>query len=84
MIARTPLLLATTALLLGCPQLQEHCGKYNPLFCVMELETVTETAGDNRHDGRADDVGDDGNDGPIRDLDERHADHDDAGAGMQQ
>jgi cysteine-rich repeat protein len=45
MIARTPLLLATTALLLGCPQLQEHCGKYNPLFCVMELETVTETAG---------------------------------------
>lgn len=45
MIARTPLLLATSALLLGCPQLKDDCGKFNPLFCVMDFDTETMGAG---------------------------------------
>lgn len=47
MIARTPLLLATTALLLGCPQVNNDCGKFNPFFCVKDfsVETEGETGG---------------------------------------
>ncbi len=40
MTARTPLLLATTALL-GCPQINNDCSEFNPFFCVKDIPVDT-------------------------------------------